>query len=218
LTFEDVTQQTTSTSLAVQHHPAPGVCVGRPPAHVELHLFAPQSHEAPEGGPIYPVHEAYTVGLIASRGPHVMSGYWGQRGRRSTDWYTTTDFGYWDDQRRLYFCGRQTDTIRTGGETVWARQVEEILLQHKDIREVAVLGLPDDRFGETVACAVVWQAATSPVHLSEIRQWCRSQGLAGFKQPRRMATLASLPRNSSGKIVKGHLKDCFRDDAPTSRL
>jgi acyl-activating enzyme 14 len=233
LTFYNVTDVRHARTATTHHHPAPGVCVGQSPAHVQVQLVVVAAHQPSddqasgghEGRTHHFVHQPYQVGLIATRGPHVMNGYWGgdqMEGRQSTDWYTTSDFGFWDEQRNLYFCGRATDTIRTGGETVWAQQVEEIILRHSAIREVAVCGLPDDRFGEAVACAVVWEDSASPpaAHptLGEIRQWCTSQGLAGYKQPRHMTALASFPRNSSGKIVKGLLKDCFREDTPTSRL
>ena len=148
-----------------------------------------------------------------------MTGYWGkpQPCKIDTSWYKLSDLGYWDNYGQLYFSGRQTDTIRTGGETVWATEVEEILKQHQKVDEVAVIGLPDDRWGETVACAVVCHKHVV-VTLAELRAWCKTKGLSSYKHPRQLALLrCELPRNASGKILKHQLKDCF-EDQPSSRL
>eukprot|EP00977_Amphora_coffeiformis_P029831 scaffold42983_cov176-Amphora_coffeaeformis.AAC.2 len=193
----------------------PGVCVGSPPEHVQLQLFSSSQEGATK---VSLINHPYQVGLIGTRGPHVMSGYWGKELRKQDGWYITSDFGYWDKLGRLHFCGRQTDTIRTGGETVWATEVEQTLQRHNDIAEVAVLGLPDELYGETVACAIVLNPnSKTNLTLKELKRWCSGEGLARYKQPRRLVILSTLPRNTSGKILKHRLKDSFAK-VPHSRL
>jgi fatty-acyl-CoA synthase len=124
----------------------------------------------------------------------------------------TNDLGYWDDQGRLYFCGRVNDVIRTGGETVLATEVERVLAQHPDIVECAVFALNDDKFGEAVCCALVSRAGLE-LTLVDVRGLCREKGLAGYKQPRRVFHVGELPKNSSGKILKFLLKERFAEKA-----
>ena len=237
LTFLDVTTTTATTSkardVASPHRQLapPGVCVGKPPSHVQIQLLDAESllsNNNDQETAI--VTRPYQVGLIATRGPHVMSGYWGmplgtETNYNSNDgrYFPLSDFGYWDESGQLYFCGRQTDTIRTGGETVWATEVEQVLAGHELVDQVAVVGLVDDQWGEVVACAVVPRRNNSSnnnagVTLTELRAWCKSKGLASYKQPKRLVILSSdLPRNSSGKILKHRIKDCF-ENSPPSRL
>ena len=213
LTFLDVTEPPEFDTTKVIH--PPGVCVGRPPGHVRLQLFSASQEGATEASKI---NSPYQVGLIGTRGPHVMNGYWGKEARQPDEWYITSDFGYWDKLGQLYFCGRQTDTIRTGGETVWATEVEQILQRHSDVAEVAVFGLPDELFGETVACAIVLNPIPKAnLTLHELKRWCSDEGLARYKHPRRLVILSSLPRNTSGKILKHQLKESFAE-MPHSRL
>jgi acyl-CoA synthetase (AMP-forming)/AMP-acid ligase II len=179
-----------------------GDCVGRPPQHVELCLF----------DDALPIKKPYTIGIIATRGPHVMSGYWVRGGdhpklRQSTTcWMRTSDLGCWDTNGRLYFCGRATDSIRTGGETVMAAAVERVLQQHPNVHECAVFSLSDTQFGEVVCCALV---AQPQLDVDNVRLWCEQQGLAGYKRPRRVFSVKELPRNSSGKILKFRLVERF---------
>lgn len=225
-----------------------GDCVGRPPPHVELVILqlleqpppgSTRSSSSSRSGSSHPeehavvVSEPFTTGIIATRGPHVMNGYWvrGSSGRAqnsppsarngstlssSLPWMRTNDLGYWDEQGRLYFCGRRTDSIRTGGETVMATEVERVLEQHPAVRECAVFGLRDDQFGEVVSCAIVVVTEREPQQQPQnildrhnIRHWCEQCGLAGYKRPRRVFFVEDLPRNSSGKILKFRLVEIF---------
>jgi fatty-acyl-CoA synthase len=212
--------------------------VGFPPSHVELAIF--QKEKNPNnttkhddgGGDGRIIHQPYVHGILATRGPHMMNGYWGETSFASADddstkficaWFRTNDIGFRDPYGRFYLVGRVTDSIRTGGETVHATEVEKILLLHPDIAEAAVFGIPHDRLGELVCCAVIpatWttsmnehnqQQATSPVSLSleNVRFWCTKHGLARYKHPRRILYLNGLPRNTSGKVVKPRLAEHF---------
>jgi acyl-CoA synthetase (AMP-forming)/AMP-acid ligase II len=147
--------------------------------------------------------ECWQVGRISTRGPHVMNGYWGHMKPHETyDWFVSNDLGCWDDKGRLWFCGRTTDTIRTGGETVFGSEVERTLMLHTAILECAVFGMADDRFGECVCAAVVFETAAEPIGLDRIKAFCIRNGLAGYKQPKRLFALDKLPRNTSGKVLK----------------
>jgi fatty-acyl-CoA synthase len=148
-----------------------------------------------------------------------MTGYWSRRAKHNNntvlskqDWMFTNDLGYWDDQGRLYFCGRVNDSIRTGGETVMALEVERVLVQHPEVAECAVFSLSDEKFGEAVCCALVSRQGLE-LALVDIRSWCRQCGLAGYKQPRRVFHVGELPKNSSGKILKFLLKERFAEKA-----
>jgi fatty-acyl-CoA synthase len=218
-------------------------CVGHPPSHVELAIFHKEKnpnktseHHDDDGddenddGTI--IRKPYVHGVLATRGPHMMNGYWGPTSsfapqddfkKFTHTWFRTNDIGFRDPDGRFYLVGRVTDSIRTGGETVHATEVEKILLLHPDIAEAAVFGIPNDRLGELVCCAVIpatWttsmnehnqQQATSPVSLSlgNLRSWCTKYGLARYKHPRRILYMNSLPRNTSGKVVKAQLAEKF---------
>jgi acyl-CoA synthetase (AMP-forming)/AMP-acid ligase II len=191
-----------------------GDCVGVSPKHVQLGIF-----RTDQFGSRFVVHVPHTAGIIGTKGPHVMTGYWSRsKAKRNNntvlgkqDWMFTNDLGYWDDQGRLYFCGRANDSIRTGGETVMALEVERVLFQHPDVVECAVFSLSDEKFGEAVCCALVSRGLE--LSLADIRNWCRECGLAGYKQPRRVFHVGELPKNSSGKILKFLLKERFADQA-----
>jgi acyl-CoA synthetase (AMP-forming)/AMP-acid ligase II len=213
-----------------------GNCVGSPPNHVELRLYHQKS--PPKTTSAIATHEQitnpYELGLIATNGPHVMNGYW-QRGaqgsRRLHDdtvtkysndnrWFISSDLGFWDDQGRLCFAGRSKDVVRTGGETVLAREVEQVLLHHPNVAECAIFPRIDHRYGEAVACAIVARQSHDDVHLSidTIKNWCRQKGLAGYKQPKILFLVPSLPRNSSGKVLKHKLVAKFGNAEIQSKL
>jgi o-succinylbenzoate---CoA ligase len=203
--------------------------VGWAPVHVQLGICNPQSL-LNNGGPA--VVPTYTMGIVATRGPHVMNGYWIRHecrhrqtptGRRQSKdhglWMRTGDLGYLDDTGCLYLLGRVSDSIRTGGETVMAAQVERVVEQHPMVQECAVFGLGDDKFGEVVCCAIVPKHADArsqfgsgnDLAIDNLRIWCSHQGLAGYKRPRRLFLLdAQLPRNASGKVLKYELKRRFK--------
>lgn len=227
VTFHMVTNPSTTGSTNIKNAIDPGDmvnkagdCVGRPPPHVTLCLV--NSRAWTENKQVRLIREPFKLGLIATKGPHVMNGYWkrGQahlrHGTQANDhcgWFVTTDLGCWDSLGQLYFCGRNTDAIRTGGETVWSSEVERILLQHPMIQDCAVFPLPDDRFGQVVSCAVVLDhdsanikidhgtahSSSRTLTLADIRQWCMDQGLGSYKRPRKLFFVRELPKNSSGK-------------------
>jgi acyl-CoA synthetase (AMP-forming)/AMP-acid ligase II len=181
-----------------------GDCVGSPPEHVNLRLYRKDKNVNKI------VSLPYQPGVIATQGPHVMNGYWdrgsGTPESRLTGWYITSDLGFFDKTGQLHFCGRVHDTIRSGGETIMAQEVERVLLKNPNILDCAVFAKPDDRFGEAVACAIVTK---SILELGTIKGWCDMEGLSSYKRPRYLFLVDSLPRNSSGKVLKHKLKERF---------
>lgn len=233
LTFLDVTTKTQPMSSTRRLHPnestasrppsAVGDNVGQPPHHVQICVWdnCQQLTET----------SSLNVGIISTRGPHVMNGYW-LRGcpvdRTSMDfyndtWMRTTDLGYIDHNGFLFLIGRASDSIRSGGETVMAGEVEQVLQRHTAIQECAVFGIPNDKFGEIVCCALVVngdfiydnkivrrQQNDNEINVDLIRLWCERQGLASYKRPRQVHIMTEpLPRNSTGKVLKRKLVEKF---------
>ncbi len=199
-----------------------GICVGSPPSHVELMICRKSADRATSKHK--PITKPYELGLIATRGPHVMNGYW-ERGRQGiatkksdNRWFISSDLGFWDDQQRLCFAGRAKDVVRTGGETVLAREVEQVLLTHPQVAECAIFPRIDNRYGEAVSCAIVARGKTAEVTIATLKAWCQQKGLAGYKQPKYLFLVNSLPRNSSGKVLKHKLVAKFGNIELRSKL
>lgn len=157
-----------------------------------------------------------TIGAIATTGPHVMNGYWTRgyleckndhKSRRER--LVMNDLGYLDKNNRLYFCGRSNDVIRTGGESVFAMEVESVLIQHPNIDDVAVFALPHERFGECVSMAVILKSPVTSkctmIDVQKYRDFCFEKDLSGYKRPIIGFQVNEFPRNSSGKVLKRKL-------------
>ncbi len=230
-----------------------GMLAGFPPHHIDLRIFKLDSNNNPT------TEEAPTnqVGAIGTRGLHVMNGYW-KRGMleqtmttdemncttRKHDWFILSDLGYISDDGQLYFCGRSNDVIRTGGESVFAPEVETILLRHSQVDQCAVFALPDEKFGERVCAALVMKPTSvlpsssdgalvknggqtiddktitraPETMMKELRLFCMRQNLTGYKRPRTLFLCREFPRNSSGKVLKRQLSSmCARFDTIHTR-
>ncbi len=222
MTFLSLTNKNAPTFTPSDSRPN-GTCVGNSPNHVELMICHKSSVNT--GLKHEPITKPYELGLIATRGPHVMNGYWDrgmQEIRREgnaydTRWYLSSDLGFWDEQRRLYFAGRAKDVVRTGGETVLAREVEQVLLTHPNVVECAVFPKMDHKYGEAVACAIVLRVKTN-LTIANLKNLCQQKGLAGYKQPKYLFLVNSLPRNSSGKVLKHKLVAQFGSIELRSKL
>jgi len=147
-------------------------------------------------------------GEILVRGPQVMAGYWDEPEVTAATivdgWLHTGDLGEIDDEGYLYVVDRAKDIVVTGGENVSSREVEDVLSTHPAVGQVAVIGVPDDRWGEAV-CAVVVACDSAPVTLEDLVEHTRGV-LGGFKQPRRLVLVDALPTNASGKVLKRALR------------
>jgi fatty-acyl-CoA synthase len=149
-------------------------------------------------------------GEVCVRAPNVMKGYWNrpEATREAIDaegWFHTGDVGYFDSDGFLYLCDRVKDMVITGGENVYPAEVEGVLYEHPAIAEVAVIGLPDDKWGEAVT-AVVRLVPGSELTLEELRAFA-AQKLARYKLPLRLHFVDEMPRNPAGKVLKYRLRE-----------
>ncbi len=155
----------------------------------------------------------FEVGEVLVRSESVVSGYWRMpeetRKVLRDGWFHTGDLGYLDDERYLFVVDRIKDMVVTGGVNVYTKEVEAVLFEHPAVLEAAVVGLPDDEWGEVVAAAVVLRPGHTAAPETLIEH-CRN-ALAGFKKPRVVHFLDDLPRNTSGKILKRELRRCLAE-------
>lgn len=116
-------------------------------------------------------------------------------------WYHSGDIGYLDDDGYLWVNDRVDDMIISGGENIYPREVEDVLHGHEGVLDVAIVGQPDDRWGETVTAFVVKK--NPKITELELDEYCKkSDSLANYKRPRKYVFTEALPRNASGKIQK----------------
>ena len=156
-------------------------------------------------GPLAAVRLDPDTDEILVRGDQVNAGYWsdpvGTAESFAGDWFRTGDVGAWRDDR-LHVVDRRKDIIITGGENVASREVEDALHDHPAVADVAVVGVPDEHWGEAI-CAVV--VTRQDVTADELVEHVRAR-LAGFKKPRHVVFVEALPRNASGKVRKDELR------------
>ena len=151
-----------------------------------------------------PGQDGEIIALVA--GDEAFEGYWRRpdadaRALRQA-WYFTGDTGFFDADGDLFVTGRVDDMIITGGENVSPVEIESCLSLHPAVGEVAVVGLPDARWGKVVAAFIKRRA---PVEQDELDAFCRASGLANFKRPRRYAFVAGLPKSPVGKLIRRKL-------------
>jgi fatty-acyl-CoA synthase len=150
-------------------------------------------------------------GEVVVRGPNVMKGYWNRPEATEeairNGWFHTGDVGVMDEEGYLYIVDRKKDMIISGGENVYPAEVEDCLYKHPDVADVAVIGVPDQRWGETVCAIVVARPGTSPTE-QDIIDFTQDK-LARYKQPRSVLFTDVLPRNPAGKVLKFELRDRF---------
>ena len=147
------------------------------------------------------------------RAPNVMAGYFNRPAETAAaltedGWLRTGDGGYLDAEGHLFLTDRIKDMIVSGGENVYPVEVEEALAQHPGVAEVTVIGVPDERWGETVTALVV-PAPGAAVAAEDLIAFARER-LAGYKLPRTVDFVDVLPRTPSGKVLKRELRDRYR--------
>jgi fatty-acyl-CoA synthase len=167
--------------------------VGRPYLDVDVRLVDDDGHDVARGG----------VGEVAVRSEFTMQAYWRnpeETARTIRDgWVHTGDLGTFDDEGFLSIVGRKKDVIRSGGESIFPAEIEHVLLAHPAIREAAVVGVPDERWGEAVVAAVVLREGTA-LTADEVVAYVRSH-LAAYKKPARVCFLSELPRTAASRQV-----------------
>ena len=179
---------------------------GRPRPWIELRVVDPEDNR--ELGP-------HAVGEVWLRGPNVMAGYANRpdetaKALTPDGWLRTGDGGYLDEDGYLFLTDRIKDMIVTGGENVYPIEVEEALSHHPAVAEVAVIGVPDERWGEAVKALVVLRDGADGPSADELLAFARSR-LAGYKLPRTVDFVADLPHTPSGKVLKHELRDRYRN-------
>ncbi|MDF2581382.1 MAG: AMP-dependent synthetase and ligase [Mycobacterium sp.] len=174
---------------------------GRPVINVETAILDEDNTPVASG----------VVGEVAHRSPHLMLGYLDDDAKTAESfrggWFHSGDLGYYDRHGLLYVVDRKKDMIKTGGENVASREVEEVIYRHAGVEEVAVFGLPHPVWVEAVVAAVVPRNGT---HITEdqLMTHCRTH-LAGFKIPKQVFFVDALPKNPSGKLLKRVLREQF---------
>jgi len=153
------------------------------------------------------------------RSPFLMDGYFDNadatREALVDGWYRTGDLGVLDEDGYVSIVGRAREVIRTGGEAVAPREVEAVLETHPDIIEVAVVGVPDSRWGEVVTAVIVTPPSPSPLTVEMLRAFCEGR-LAGFKHPRRVAIVGSLPRTAAtGQVQRALIVEQLQQSSPS---
>ena len=151
------------------------------------------------------------VGEVICGGPKIMAGYWRKPEATAAvlkkGWYHTGDMGSMDDEGYLTLVDRKKDMIITGGENVYSMEVESVLSLHPAVAEVAVIGIPDEKWGEAVTAIVVPRAA--PPSAEELISYCRGK-IAGYKVPKSVVFRSeALPKTGPGKIAKRVLRDPY---------
>jgi fatty-acyl-CoA synthase len=172
--------------------------VGKPIFHSAMKLVDPEGEEVPIG----------STGELLIRGPHVCSGYW-KNPEATADalrdgWFRTGDMAHKDEDGFFYIAGRFKDMIISGGENVYAAEVESIFLEHPAVAEAALIGKPHEKWGEVGLMFVVLNKGMTASG-EELKDFCR-QRLARYKVPKEIKFTDSLPYSPYGKIMKIELK------------
>ncbi len=176
--------------------------IGKPMSDVEMKVV---DEEGKTLGP-------NEVGEILARGPRVMSGYWKdeEKTKKTIDkdgWVHTGDVGYVDDDGYYFLAGRSSDMIIRAGENISPEELENVMRDHPKVEDVAVIGVPDETWGEEPRAVVIPKKGEKPTE-EEIMEYCR-QNLASFKRPRSVVFVDDLPRNPMGKLIKREIREKY---------
>lgn len=184
--------------------------VGRPIADVEVRVLSDIGEDLPTD----------TVGEIYIRGPGLFSGYWRDpertRAAHRGSWFSLGDMGRVDKEGFLYLVDRKQDMIISGGENIFPADIEECLQRHESVVEAAVIGAPDDRWGEIVVAYIVPAPGAQPT-LKELADWC-GKSLPEYMKPKRIETSEGLPRNPTGKLLRRELRRMDGERSKTDGL
>lgn len=190
-----------ATLLLPHDHDVPALqrSAGRAAPHAEVRVVDSNDVEVPRG----------TVGEVVVRGDHVMRGYWQRDGDTAAalrgGFMHTGDVGYMDERGYVYIVDRLKDMIISGGENVYSAEVENVLAKNPAVASCAVIGVPDEQWGERVHAVVVLAPGRTATQ-DELRDFCRKQ-IAGYKVPRTVTFVDALPISGAGKILKRTLRD-----------
>ena len=176
--------------------------VGCPVPFFEMRIVGEDGCPAPPG----------TVGEIVGRGPMLMAGYHGRPDLTAQairdGWLFTGDLGYADAEGFLYLVDRKKDMIISGGVKIYPRDIEELAARHPAVREVAVFGIPDEKWGETPVAAIILREPGA-ASAEELRAWINQRVAARFQQLREVLLMDDFPRSAAGKTLKREMRDRF---------
>ena len=153
--------------------------------------------------------EVGEVGEIEIRSAGIMKGYWNRPDATAEaidaeGWFRSGDAGFFDQDGYLFIHDRVKDMIVSGGENIYPAEVENALMSHPSVADAAVIGVPDDKWGEAVKAIVVLRPGAE-LDAAGIINHCRTL-IAGYKTPKSVETIAVLPRNPSGKVLRRELR------------
>ncbi|MBW1780923.1 MAG: long-chain fatty acid--CoA ligase [Deltaproteobacteria bacterium] len=177
---------------------------GFPRTDVEVRIFNNNDEVLPPG----------ETGEIVTRSDLVMKGYW-RNPEATTEtlrsgWLHTGDMGYMDEKGYLFIMDRSKDMIISGGENIYPREIEEVLIRHEAVREVAVIGIPDSKWGEAIKAVVALLPGESATE-EELIAFCKDN-IASYKKPKSVDFVDELPKNNYGKILKRDLRARYWKD------
>jgi len=174
---------------------------GIPRTDLEVKIFDENDNELPSG----------KMGEIVVRGEVVMKGYW--KNPKATaetlrgGWLHTGDLGIMDEKGYVYILDREKDMIISGGENIYSREIEDVILKHPAVHEVAVIGVPDETWGEAIK-AIVATKEGQKVTGEEIINFCKEY-LASYKKPKSVEFINEVPKNPYGKVLKRELREKY---------
>jgi acyl-CoA synthetase (AMP-forming)/AMP-acid ligase II len=175
--------------------------LGRPMYGVDVRIVDDDDHDCPAG----------VAGEIIGRGDNIMKGYWKLPEETAValknGWLYTGDMGYWDEYGYIYMTDRKKDLIISGGENITPKEVEDVIREINGVMDVAVIGVPDDRWGESVK-AVVIKDPKAELTAVDIINYC-AKNLAGYKKPKSVDFVAEFPRSPVGKILKKEIRATY---------
>ncbi len=187
--------------VALKKKPGLLLSAGRPLVGTEVRVVDEDDNPVPNG----------TIGEIIGRGPQLMRGYWNLPDESAEalrgGWMHTGDAGIMDEEGYIYIQDRVNDMIVSGGENIYPRVIEDVLFKHPSIADAAVIGVPDEQWGEAVKAIVVLRDEATATE-EEVIEFCRNK-LGGFERPRSVEFVGTLPRNPTGKVLKRELREPY---------
>jgi acyl-CoA synthetase (AMP-forming)/AMP-acid ligase II len=185
---------------ALEHHPQRLASCGRPVPFFDVRVADDEGREVPAG----------EMGELQVRGDAVSIRYWNQPEATALayqdGWFKMGDLAIRDAEGYITIVDRKNDMIVSGGLNVYPREVEDVIASHPAVLEVAVIGVPDEKWGEAVMACIAPVAGAQPT-LADIQQHCREAGLAGYKKPLHLELVEEIPKTAVGKLFRRALRE-----------
>jgi long-chain acyl-CoA synthetase len=173
-------------------------CAGLPHPQAQIRVLDEEGRDCPPG----------VVGEMHSRSPWLFNGYWNRPAATAEalrdGWVTVGDLARRDDEGYVYIVDRKKDMVISGGVNIYPREIEEVLLAHPAVSDIAVVGVPDERWGERLRAFVVLRPGAR-LSVDDIGSFCAGR-LAPYKIPKELRSIEVLPRNANGKVLKTELR------------